>query len=216
MPDRRVQRTRSMLQEALIDLILEKGYEGITIKEIAEHANVNHATFYLHYKNKEHILEITLRETYEDLVETLSSDPRCCIDSKQAMIQIFHHVAAHAPIYRIMLCVNGGVSSAIAQTRKYIASLVQMQLLALAPHQVGGIPYDVIARHSAGALLAVISWWLEEETPFPPAVMGEMTCRLSSPSILIGLALDFQASNFSSVNESSIMLVERREDPTRA
>ncbi len=195
MSDRRVERTKRMLQEALIDLILEKGYEGITIKEIAEHANVNHATFYLHYKNKEHILEITLRETYEALVLELANDKRCCVDSKQAMIQIFHHVAAHAQIYRVLLSVSGGVNSAIIQTRNYIASLVQGQLTNLAPHQVGGIPYDVIAHHTAGALLAVISWWLEHEMPYSPTVMGEMSCQLSSPPTLIGLGLAFQVSN---------------------
>ncbi|MCA0454843.1 MAG: TetR/AcrR family transcriptional regulator [Chloroflexi bacterium] len=195
MPDRRVERTKRMLQEALIDLILQKGYEGITIKEIAEHANVNHATFYLHYKNKEHILEITLRETYEALVHELANDKRCCVDSKQAMIQIFHHVAAHAQIYRVLLSVSGGVNSAIIQTRNYIASLVQGQLINLAPHQVGAIPYDVIAHHTAGALLAVISWWLEHEMPYSPTVMGEMSCQLSSPPTLIGLGLAFQVSN---------------------
>jgi AcrR family transcriptional regulator len=195
MPDRRVQRTKRMLQEALIDLILQKGYEGITIKEIAEHANVNHATFYLHYKNKDDILEITLRETYEPLVLELENDPRCCIDSKQAMIQIFQHVAAHAQIYRVLLSVQGGVNSAVIQTRNYIASLVQCQLMALAPHQAGGIPYDVIAQHSAGALLALVSWWLEHDMPYSPTTMGEMSCQLSSPPTLIGLGLGFQVSN---------------------
>jgi AcrR family transcriptional regulator len=195
MTDRRVQRTRQMLQGALIDLILEKGYEAITIKEIAERANVNHATFYLHYKNKEHILEITLRETYEALVVELENDKRCCIDSKQATAKIFQHVAAHAPIYRVLLSIRGGVNAAIIQTRNYIASIVQLQLLALAPHPLGGIPYHVIAQHTAGALLAVISWWLENDMPYSPTIMGEMSCQLSSPATLIGAGLGFQASN---------------------
>ncbi len=192
--DRRIQRTRGALQNALTELILTKGYESITIKEITEHANVNHATFYLHYKNKDHILEMTLRETHDALVADLAQDERCCIDSNAAAIRIFEHAAAHAPIYRMLLSANGGVNSAVIRTRNYIASLVQRQLTALAPRQLGGIPYEMIAQHTAGALLSVISWWLEHNMPYSASQMAEMVGRLSSPAAMIGAGLSFQIS----------------------
>lgn len=52
-PDRRVQRTRELLQQALIALIRERGYDAVTIQDIAERANVGRTTFYLHYTSKD-------------------------------------------------------------------------------------------------------------------------------------------------------------------
>src|SRR5258708_20430827 len=50
--DRRVQRTRDLLQKALIDLISECGYDAITIQDIVNRANVGRTTFYVHYSSK--------------------------------------------------------------------------------------------------------------------------------------------------------------------
>jgi AcrR family transcriptional regulator len=55
-PDRRVQRTRKLLQEALMTLILEKGYEAMTIQDIIDRANVGRATFYNHFLDKQDLL----------------------------------------------------------------------------------------------------------------------------------------------------------------
>src|SRR5258708_14782425 len=53
--DKRVERTRKLLQTALIDLIGERGYDAITIQDIVDRANVGRTTFYLHYNSKEHL-----------------------------------------------------------------------------------------------------------------------------------------------------------------
>src|SRR5712691_7311051 len=51
--DRRIGRTRGMLQHALTSLILKKGYEAITVEDICEAANVGRSTFYAHYTSKD-------------------------------------------------------------------------------------------------------------------------------------------------------------------
>ena len=53
--DRRVQRTRELLQKALIELIGERGYEALTIRDIVDRANVGRTTFYLHYSSKDEL-----------------------------------------------------------------------------------------------------------------------------------------------------------------
>ena len=53
--DRRVQRTRELLQKALIELIRERGYEVITIQNIVDRANIGRTTFYLHYNSKDEL-----------------------------------------------------------------------------------------------------------------------------------------------------------------
>jgi AcrR family transcriptional regulator len=58
--DRRIVRTRAMLQDALLSLIRTKGYEAITIKDICDAANVGRSTFYAHYTSKDQIVAFDL------------------------------------------------------------------------------------------------------------------------------------------------------------
>ena len=51
--DRRIERTHQLLSKALMDLIIERGYDSITIQDITDRANVSRTTFYLHFKDKD-------------------------------------------------------------------------------------------------------------------------------------------------------------------
>ena len=54
--DRRVNRTRKSLQEALAGLILNKGYDKITVQDIIDRANVGRSTFYAHFQDIDDLL----------------------------------------------------------------------------------------------------------------------------------------------------------------
>jgi AcrR family transcriptional regulator len=56
VPDRRVQRTRHRLKAALLELIRERGYDGMTVEDITERADVGRSTFYSHFTSKEDLL----------------------------------------------------------------------------------------------------------------------------------------------------------------
>src|SRR5688572_21995012 len=58
--DRRVQKTRKLLQDALVELVAEKGYEAVTIREILDRANVGRSTFYAHFQDKDQLLHSIL------------------------------------------------------------------------------------------------------------------------------------------------------------
>src|SRR5512134_2395474 len=73
--DRRIQRTCQSLRTALLELIQKKEYDGISIEEITERANVGRATFYLHYKDKEDLLLEEFREMANEKVQVLSEIP---------------------------------------------------------------------------------------------------------------------------------------------
>src|SRR5260370_41682574 len=79
--DRRVGRTRKLLDDALHDLIVEKGYEAVTVQDIIDRANVGRSTFYAHYTDKQQLLfshfadlEAHLAEQ-QRLVRAKSADP---------------------------------------------------------------------------------------------------------------------------------------------
>lgn len=71
--DKRVERTRNAIINAFKELIIEKEFKEITIKELAEKANINRKTFYLHYESMEEILFDLSIEISEQLLDTLNS-----------------------------------------------------------------------------------------------------------------------------------------------
>ena len=67
--DRRVVRTRATLRQALHPLILKKGYEAVTIKDICDAANVGRSTFYAHFKSKDDLMRSHLEPLHKLLVD---------------------------------------------------------------------------------------------------------------------------------------------------
>src|SRR3954463_5908055 len=67
--DRRVARSRTMLQEALISLISKKGYDAITVDDICTAANVGRSTFYAHYTSKDDLKRSGLDQLRRQLVD---------------------------------------------------------------------------------------------------------------------------------------------------
>ena len=66
--DPRVLRSRQMLMESLLRLLLRKEFDDISIQEIADEASLNRATFYLHYTDKNALLQAMTAARFRDLV----------------------------------------------------------------------------------------------------------------------------------------------------
>jgi AcrR family transcriptional regulator len=64
--DPRVKRTRKLLSQAFLELMQEKGFQAITVQDIADRAGVNRATFYAHYEDKFDLLDSYSREGFRD------------------------------------------------------------------------------------------------------------------------------------------------------
>src|ERR1700747_1311517 len=65
----RILRSRRMLREALAKLLIKKAFEDISIQEIADEATLNGATFYLHYPDKNALLQAMTESRFRDLIE---------------------------------------------------------------------------------------------------------------------------------------------------
>jgi AcrR family transcriptional regulator len=66
--DPRVLRSRQMLMEALLRLLNRKEFDAISIQEIADEATLNRATFYLHYPDKNALLQAMTAARFSDLI----------------------------------------------------------------------------------------------------------------------------------------------------
>src|SRR5580693_1305762 len=67
--DPRILRSRRMLMDSLVRLLKKKEFEDISVQEIAEEATLNRATFYLHYPDKNALLQAMTGVRFRDLIE---------------------------------------------------------------------------------------------------------------------------------------------------
>src|SRR5271166_2292668 len=66
--DPRILRSRRMMMEALVRLLTQKEFEDISIQEITDEATLNRATFYLHYADKNALLQAMTATRFRDLI----------------------------------------------------------------------------------------------------------------------------------------------------
>ena len=90
--DPRVRRTKKWLQEALLSLMLQKPFTKISIAEITDKAEVSRPTFYLHYKNKEEVLEDYLDSMYKNFMVDMQPYLDSIIQGKMA-VKFFEQIA---------------------------------------------------------------------------------------------------------------------------
>lgn len=177
--DRRKKRSRNMLGQALLELVREKKFEQITIQDITDRADLNRATFYLHYSSKEELLADSLEAYFDELVQQISAKTmnKPLWENPEADELVFVHVAEHADLYRVLLGENG-LGYVINRVIDYIAQYSELQLRVGLATAVPHAPIEIMARHVAGSLYAIITWWLLNDMPYPPHQMAQMTTRL--------------------------------------
>jgi len=183
--DRRVMRTRQLLQSALMALILEKGYDAVTVLEITERANLGRATFYLHYPGgKDELLTKSLEEIFDELVGRI--EPRT---QEQVLSGInppsliaFQHAAENRDLYRVILS-GQGAGPVARRIREYLADVIQSQLTEWADKNKDA-PFEIVAHYMAGALITLIAWWLENDMPHSAEYMSQIFFRLTSQGIV--------------------------------
>jgi AcrR family transcriptional regulator len=174
--DRRIQRTRTLLRDALMRLIIRRGYDEITIQDITDEANVARTTFYLHFSDKDDLLFSTMREVYEELYTSVGDEAMLSIFGEReedCQADDFLHVAEFADFYRIMLSERGSAAF-LARVRQYLAeSIMAKTFEQLMPEgQEPRIPLEIMSYAVAGAHIAVMKWWLDKGMIYSPQRMA--------------------------------------------
>jgi AcrR family transcriptional regulator len=170
-PDRRVQRTRQLLQDALIALTIEKGYEDTTVQDIIDRANVGRATFYAHFADKETLLSSRL----EDLRALLEQRQRqgTGLGYSLAMLE---HARGHLKLYAAIIGRTSG-AYVLQRVHRMIADLARRDLKTL---EFNGTPQQksLAAEYIAGAFMAVLTWWLDQGAQLTPEEVDAIFRRL--------------------------------------
>ena len=186
--DRRIARTRAMLQHALISLILKKGYEAITIEDICEAANIGRSTFYAHYTSKDDLKRSGLESLRRQLVDrqrhALATPGDIRDRSLGFSLTMFEHARDHIDLYRALVGGRGG-TVALGSIRQILSDLVRDELAAtLDKNSADVIPRELVVQYVVGAYMAVLTWWLDGGAKLPPQRMDAMFRRLATAGIV--------------------------------
>lgn len=179
--DPRVVRTRQLLREALVALILERGYDAISIQDITDRAGLRRATFYLHYRDKDELLLGLLRDTLDELMQQMAQQapPSYTAETQRAEDElIFRHVQAHANLYRAILS-GQGAAEITRGIRDFVAGRIREHCARSYSAPDLPMPLEVVANYLAAVKLNMVIWWLDRGLPYPPEQMAAMCARLT-------------------------------------
>lgn len=174
---RRVARTKAAIEDAFVQLVLERGYEKVAVEDITDRADLARATFYAHYPNKEAVLFSLFNRVVEDMMKGIAYQGGQWTAVRQDAIQAAYKHAAEMPdLYRA--CMSD------ARTRQAYVSFLsrvaeqnfydRLQALDRQPR----IPVPVMARACVGAHVAVLEAWLAGELQGDVEEIARMTLDL--------------------------------------
>lgn len=198
--DRRVRRTRRLLREALNELIVEKGYDHVTVQDVLDRADVGRATFYAHFKDKDDLLVSGSDELREALRQQLAAAKDHHADPEAPALfgfasGLFASAAGHRRRYRALLSSSAG-PVVVKYAREQLVTLIREHLDDV--HTTGrgktSVPVEVAVEYIASALMGVLTWWLDGNMRYPAEEMERIFVSLTRPVITAALGLESSAS----------------------
>lgn len=173
--DRRIQKTQESLKKAVIELMTKKNFDDITIQDIADRANVNRGTIYLHYLDKYDLLEKLIAAHMDELKEM--DTWACEMDWVDALVPYFEYFEKNYLFFSTMLASKGAPSS----FRTLLLASFMEGFKAEIDRDSGrneDLSEDVMLQYAGTAYVGVIEWWIRNGMPHPPQAMAKQVGAL--------------------------------------
>ena len=170
--DLRVRRTQKWLQDALLQLMREKPFQTLQIKEIADRAQVSRPTFYLHYQTKEELLLSLVDQVFTEFFNDLVKDSARGNYSKQALcVQLFVYWQRHEDL--LTLIVRAEIQNEIIKR----LGVYLKQMLLFIKAQTGkpvadGDALDLMVGFMSAGVYSLLTQWGLHQLPYTPEQMG--------------------------------------------
>lgn len=167
--DLRVRRSKKMIKTAFLELIAEKGYQHVTIKDIAERAMINRKTFYNRYESIDALFQDILHESTcallspsicqggdEDSSPVLLSANihaflRNLSRNKETLRTLLNHVSVYVLNQQIERCLQSHFSEKLAAAKDE----------ELYPQNQ--YPHTLLNSLTTSFYMVVAKWWLTQE-----------------------------------------------------
>lgn len=198
--DLRVMRSQKMIMEAFFSLVEEKGFDQITVSDIAERAMVNRATFYAHFKDKQDLYNRVFDYAIEAFTSAL--DPETVIIKnnllkvKQIEIlltQIYTNIQKNKGFF---LTIMDGSSNELL--RKRLADILYKQYehvftrLKITENDLE-VPMDFIIEYMTSIFVGTLHWWITtDDTTMSANQLANLVIKLVGNGHLTVLGIDIE------------------------
>ena len=174
---RRVARTKAAIEDAFVALVLERGYDQVTVEDITDRADLARATFYAHYPNKEAVQFSVFNRLTEDLVQRLADQggPPTVVH-RDAISAAYKHAAEMPDLYRACLSDARTRQAHLSTLSRYAEETFRDRLTAL--DKQPRVPVPLMARAFVGAHVTVLEAWLAGELKGEVEELASMTLDL--------------------------------------
>ena len=160
-----------------IDLLAEKGFEKITINDIAERANINRGTVYLHYVDKFDLLDKCIETYVEQLLHHCANSADTKLDVS-AFQSVFEYLEKNFSIYKLLLS-----NERIGFFRSRLYAIIAQTIT-----EVIGIKSEnhafsngVTTHFLASGFIGVLEWWINNSMPCNVQEITEQLMFLLEP-----------------------------------
>jgi AcrR family transcriptional regulator len=172
--DRRITKSQEAIKKAVTELMSEKSFDDITIQDIADRADVNRGTIYLHYMDKYDLLDKMIEEHMNNLQELCQSASEMTF--QEGNYVWFEYFERNYLFFSTLLESKGA-----PYFRSRFLKLVIEEYKAEVDVTEGknvGINEDVILQFFGSAIVGAVEWWFKNGMPLPANVMAEQTGAL--------------------------------------
>jgi len=176
---RRSERTRQLLSDAFVRLVMEKCYDAVTVSDIIERANIGRSTFYAHYRDKDDLLVRELDRVVDVLSLHISHDA----PEKNSLfpsLGLFQHVGEHHELYKALIW-SSGADLLFKHEQKSLSEKIEQGLRE--SKKEFNVPIPILANFVAGSFLTLLKWWLDNKMIHSPEQMDEIFKKLTQPGI---------------------------------
>lgn len=199
--DLRVVRTKESIRDALVELIDEKGFEAITVKDITTRAKINRGTFYSHYQDKYDLMVKCEEEFMNDIAEMiLKKVPNITVDQETIpqsttpftiLASFFDYLKQNRKFMKALL---GPKGDAMFQTKLkdfMWKNLFERNKNPLIKQERLLVPSEYFVSYVASAYIGVIQQWLNSDRGESPQEMARILSMMTidGPFVVAGLKL---------------------------
>ncbi|MFM9279394.1 TetR/AcrR family transcriptional regulator [Paenibacillus jiagnxiensis] len=169
--DRRTLKSQEAIKKAVLELMAEKDFDDITIRDISDRADVNRVTIYLHYTDKFDLLAKIIEEHISNLRELCQSASEMTF--KEGNYVWFEYFANNHIFFSTML----NTKSAAYFRSRFLDLVVEEYKVEVdvTKGKNQGLSEDVILQFFGAAVVGAVEWWFRNDMPLPPRVIAEQT-----------------------------------------
>ncbi|MFM9281829.1 TetR/AcrR family transcriptional regulator [Paenibacillus jiagnxiensis] len=170
--DRRIRKSQEAIKKALIELMIEKNFDQITIQDISDRADVSRRTIYLHYMDKFDLLDKLIEEHIDEMRELCDSTDDDA-DYKDAGLIWFEYFESHYLFFSAMLASKGDSFFRNRFLEFFLQELKNKENdMPEASNQGLTDGEDVDIQFLGAAIVGVVEWWFKNGKPHSPSFMA--------------------------------------------